>query len=224
MFDQPCPNQHVREVIVLEHQRPALASPEPSARRMLTVRPIGSLWFGLTMLVVGALCGVAIQPLFASAQSPAATVTGQATSSADVTSSQPAPTQDNSPRGAMMRGVVSQTRHFLGDENAPVTIVEFCDFEVPECGQFADQVQSQLQQAYIVTSKVRSGYWPMATVDEGSQLAAEAAECAAEQDAFWNFHQAVYTDEAVSTLNFDKADLNAYAAKLGFSLKIRSRA
>jgi protein-disulfide isomerase len=191
------------------------AEPESIALRVWTIKGVGTLWVGLLMLVLGALCGIAVQPLFAAAPRPVATATGQASSTEQVEPTNPAPTQDNSPRGAMMRGVVSQTRHFIGDENAPVTIVEFCDFEVPECAQFADQVHSQLKEAYVDTGKVRFGFWPMATLSEGSQLAAEAAECAAEQDAFWQFYAAVYAKEANSSENFDKAGLNAFAAELG---------
>ena len=191
------------------------APPELIARHVWTIKPLGTLWVGLGMLLVGALCGIAVQPLLVKGQSPVATMSGQASNVDEVISTRPAPTQDNSPRGQMMRGVVSQTRHFLGDENAPVTIVEFCDFEVAECAQFANEVYALLKVAYVDTGMVRFGFWPMATVGEGSQLAAEAAECAAEQGAFWQFYQVVFSGEASSSRDFDNVALNAYAADLG---------
>jgi protein-disulfide isomerase len=115
-------------------------TPEPVAQQVWTIRSIGTLWLGLVMLAIGALCGLVIQPLVAAAPAPAATAEQQASV---VEPTRPSPTQDNSPRGAMMRGVVSQTRHFLGDENAPVTIVEFCDFEASDCARFVNDVFSQ---------------------------------------------------------------------------------
>jgi protein-disulfide isomerase len=167
------------------------------------------------MLLLGVLCGLAVQPLFAASPAQLAANVSSAVNTPQAGSPRPTPTQDNSPRGQMMRGVVSQTRHFLGDESAPVTLIEFCDFALPECAQFANQAYIELKVAYIDTGMVRFGFWPMATLDESSQLTAEAAECAAEQTAFWQFYQSIFIDQASTSLTLDRPGLETFAADLG---------
>src|SRR3989344_8516599 len=76
---------------------------------------------------------------------------------------------------------------FLGDKKAPVTIVEFSDFQCPYCARFRQQTFDQIKQEYIDTGKVRFVYrdFPLSSIHPMAQKAAEAAECADEQGKFW---------------------------------------
>lgn len=93
-----------------------------------------------------------------------------------------------------------------GDENAPVTIVEFADFECPFCGQFYSNTLSQLVEEYVDTGKVKL-YYRHLPLDFHPQArpAALASECANEQDAFWDYHDVLFENNAtLGTANTDK--------------------
>ena len=83
---------------------------------------------------------------------------------------------------------------FKGDENAPVTIVEFSDFQCPFCSRFAEQTLPQLQEEYIDTGKVKFVYrdLPLESLHPNAMITHIAAECADEQGKFWEFHDALF--------------------------------
>jgi protein-disulfide isomerase len=107
-------------------------------------------------------------------------------------------TNEAGPTPTIMEFILSDTRHFLGDPNAPVTLIEFSDFRCGYCGLFAAEALPQLRQEYIDTGKVRFAYKHLAVLGADSVRAAEASECAAEQDKFWDYHDLVFTDQATN--------------------------
>lgn len=64
------------------------------------------------------------------------------------------------------------------------------------------------------TGLVRFGYQHFIILGPGSQLAAEASECAAEQDAFWDYHDLLYDPQARGNRGFEKDNLEQFAAEL----------
>jgi Na+/H+ antiporter NhaA len=76
--------------------------------------------------------------------------------------------------------------HIRGSDDAPVTVVEYGDFECPYCGQAEPVVRELLGDFGDVRYVWR--HLPLHDVHPAAQLAAEAAEAAAEQDAFWDMH------------------------------------
>jgi len=80
-----------------------------------------------------------------------------------------------------------------GDPNAPVTIVEWSDFECPFCERFYQQTLGLIEKEYIDTGKVNMVYrdFPL-SFHENAQKAAEAAECAGEQGKFWEMHDSLF--------------------------------
>jgi len=80
-----------------------------------------------------------------------------------------------------------------GNKNAPVTIVEFSDFQCPFCATFYSQTLSQLEEEYIKTGKVKLVYrdFPL-SFHQNAQKAAEASECADEQGVFWEYHDILF--------------------------------
>lgn len=99
-----------------------------------------------------------------------------------------------------------------GDPDAPVTIVEWSDFECPFCARFYQQTLSQIEQEYIETGKAKLVYrdFPL-SFHAQAQKAAEAAECAGEQDAYWEMHDTLF-EKGVSG---EEASFKQYAADLG---------
>jgi protein-disulfide isomerase len=115
----------------------------------------------------------------------------------------------------MMDYLVSQIRHFKGDSDAPVTIIEFSDYKCPYCGKFAADSEPLINQNYIEEGLVRFGYWHVAFLGPESQWAAEAAECAAEQDAFWDYHELLFIKGNSQVAGgFSRDNLKSFAREL----------
>jgi len=103
----------------------------------------------------------------------------------------------------------------LGDPDAPVVIVEYADFQCPFCGAFAREVKPQIEAAYVATGLVRFEWRDFAWMGAESKAAANAARCAAEQDAFWPYHDRLYaTSIAPNSGTFTRERLLADAAAL----------
>ena len=113
--------------------------------------------------------------------------------------------------------------HVRGPVEAPVTVVEYGDFECPYCGQAEPVVRELLRDFGDVTYVWR--HLPLNDVHPNAQQAAEAAEAAAEQGAFWEMHDLLLDHQ--DALGFD--DLLGYAEQLGldvarFEKDLRTRA
>jgi protein-disulfide isomerase len=93
--------------------------------------------------------------------------------------------------GALMKTAQGVTK---GSPDAPVTIIEFGDYECPACGVFALQVQPEVEKAYVATGKAKFVFYdyPLVSIHAGSFIAARAARCAGDQDRFWQFHDELY--------------------------------
>ena len=81
----------------------------------------------------------------------------------------------------------------LGSEDAPVTIIEFSDFECPFCTRWYTETKGQLEEQYINTGKVKLVYmhYPLNFHPEAVP-AALASECAYEQGKFWEYHDLIF--------------------------------
>ena len=113
--------------------------------------------------------------------------------------------------------------HIRGPVEAPVTLVEYGDFECPYCGQ-AEPVVRALVQAFGDDLRFVFRHLPLVDVHEHAELAAEAAEAAAEQGRFWEMHDRLMDNQT----SLIYPDLMRYAAELGldvdrFGEDLRSR-
>ena len=83
--------------------------------------------------------------------------------------------------------------HVLGLASAPVTIIEYSDFQCPFCRTFFDQTYVQLKKEYIDNGVARLVYrhFPLG-FHPAAQKSAEAVECANEQGKFWEMHDAIF--------------------------------
>ncbi len=98
----------------------------------------------------------------------------------------------------------------IGPDNAPVTIVEFGDFQCPYCQAWYQQTFSQLMADY--TGKIRFVYRDLPLPSHPESLpAAEAADCAGEQNAYWKFHDDLFSGQYA----LGRAGYEQYAADLG---------
>lgn len=87
--------------------------------------------------------------------------------------------------------------HAIGRADAPVTLVEFADFQCPFCKKFHTDAYSELKKNYIDTGKVRfiSRDLPL-EFHPFALKAAEAARCAGDQDKYWELRDALYSNAA----------------------------
>jgi len=98
-----------------------------------------------------------------------------------------------------------------GSNSAPVTIIEFGDFQCPYCEVFFSQVLPQIEKNYIKTGKVKFVYreFPL-SFHQYAQKASEAAGCAGEQGKFWDYHDKLFENQN----SLDLASLKSYAQQL----------
>jgi protein-disulfide isomerase len=87
----------------------------------------------------------------------------------------------------------------LGPENAPITIVEFSDFQCPYCRRWHEQVYEPLLAAYPGKIRMVYRHLPLTSIHPDAFPAAEAAMCAGEQDAFWPYHEKLFSNEALGS-------------------------
>jgi Na+/H+ antiporter NhaA len=104
--------------------------------------------------------------------------------------------------------------HIRGHVDAPVTLVEYGDFECPYCGR-AEPVVRQLLNTHDEDLRYVFRHLPLTDVHPNAQLAAEAAEAAAGQGAFWEMHDRLleHQDELAP------ADLHRHAEALGLDVE-----
>jgi Na+/H+ antiporter NhaA len=103
--------------------------------------------------------------------------------------------------------------HVRGAEDAPVTLVEYGDFECPHCGQ-AEPVIRGLLREFGAELRFVFRHLPLTDVHDHAEMAAEASEAAAAQGEFWEMHDLLFDHQRA--LDFD--DLLAYAGELGLDV------
>lgn len=180
-------------------------APEPPAAPK---RSLPNPWALLVIgLVVGGLAGYSLRPLIAPPAQPVA----EAAPLANVEPS--AEINEGQPHQQVMMTVIANARHFYGDPNAPVTLVEFGDFNCGYCGKWAKETLPKIDQEYIKTGKVRMAYVHYPILGADSMTAAEATECAAQQDAakFWAYHNLLYANQGIGFTPAHLAELASQA-------------
>lgn len=122
---------------------------------------------------------------------------------------QPSPQQ--SPRAS----VSADNDPVKGLGGAPVTIIEFSDFECPYCARFFEQTLSQIEEKYIKTGKVKLVFrdFPL-PFHRNAQKAHQAAECADEQDKFWEYHDLLFENYQ----SLSEENLKNYAESIGLNM------
>jgi protein-disulfide isomerase len=112
------------------------------------------------------------------------------------------PTADGSASGST-DGSTAPTRYevpidddpILGPQDAPITLIEFSDYECPYCRKWHTEVFPRLQEAY--PGQIRYVYrdFPLVSIHSNAAPAAEAANCAADQDQYWEFSEKLFSME-----------------------------
>jgi protein-disulfide isomerase len=111
-----------------------------------------------------------------------------------------------------LRTPVSKADHFQGTERAPLTLVEYGDFQCSDCGE-AFPVVKRIQQALGRQLRFVFREFPLSQAHPDSMNAAKMAEAAALQGKFWEMHGLLFENQN----DLDLGSLAEYAKKLGLS-------
>jgi protein-disulfide isomerase len=109
---------------------------------------------------------------------------------------------------------VSPSDHMLGPETAKVTLVEYGDFECPNCGQAYPAVKILLRH-FGKRIRFVFRHFPLREVHRHAELAAEAAETAGAQNKFWPMHDLLFENQ----LHLKAQSLRRYAEEAGLDLQ-----
>ena len=90
---------------------------------------------------------------------------------------------------------------YKGDPDAPVTLIEFSDYQCPYCKRHANAVMPPLIQNYVDSGKLRfiMREYPIERLHARAMPASTAALCAGDQDKYWDMHDALFTDQKANT-------------------------
>jgi protein-disulfide isomerase len=108
--------------------------------------------------------------------------------------------------------------YVVGSDSAPVTIIEFADFQCPACEGFDTVQWPEVYASLVATGKVRWIYrdFPLDGAHPHSRLASHAAACAADQGKFWEMKQKLYNYQGLWAFGTGQIDkFRGYAQAVG---------
>ena len=136
-----------------------------------------------------------------------------------------APTAGGTASAAAVIGNLADDDPSLGSPSAPVTVVEFGDFQCPFCNRFFREAEREIIETYVKAGKVRFVYRDFAFLGDESLAAAEAAECADAEGKFWPYHDRLYNfiwdtyfakgQNGENVGAFSTSNLQRFAAEVG---------
>ncbi|MEK6760392.1 MAG: DsbA family protein [Nanoarchaeota archaeon] len=122
----------------------------------------------------------------------------------------------------------------LGDPNAPITIIEFSDYQCPFCRKFWTETFLQLEKDYVDTGKVKVIFrdFPLSSIHPMAQASGEAAECVREKggdEAYFKMHDKMFSEQNIldsgnplgavtKTATYTNDDLKNWAKDLGYDI------
>jgi protein-disulfide isomerase len=104
--------------------------------------------------------------------------------------------------------------HVYGAETAEITLVEYGDYECPECGRLFHAIH-RLQESSPDRLRIAFRHYPLSGIHPHALLASEAAEAAGEQRMFWEMHELLFRNQD----RLDRKHLVGYAEQLQLDVK-----
>jgi len=85
----------------------------------------------------------------------------------------------------------------IGDPSAPITIMEFGDYQCPACRMFQEQIKPRIELAYVQDGLAQFHFYdyPLVAIHPHAFLAARAARCAGDQQMYWEYHDALFRNQ-----------------------------
>jgi len=133
---------------------------------------------------------------------------------------QATPQEPQAPSTIKLSSVSGNAAGVLGEDNAPITIVEYSDFQCPFCRRHYTETHQQLIDTYVKTGKAKLIYKDLPLdFHPSAAMAANAARCGAEQGKFWEAHDAIFDmqqakDPSGNTVQFSAQDVKDAVDKI----------
>ena len=108
---------------------------------------------------------------------------------------EPTPEMDQiGPKKITIDTFLSNGSPILGDPNAPITLVEFGDYQCHYCNVFFQSIEKDILKNYVDTGKVKIIFKDYNIIGEDSVIASQGAHCANDQGLFWEYHDILYSN------------------------------
>ena len=108
---------------------------------------------------------------------------------------EPTPEMDQiGPKKITMDTFLSNGSPILGDPDAPITLVEFGDYQCHYCNVFFQSIEKDIVKNYVDTGKVKIIFKDYNIIGEDSVKASQGAHCANDQGLFWEYHDILYSN------------------------------
>ncbi len=110
----------------------------------------------------------------------------------------------------------------LGNPSAPITIVEFGDYQCESCHRWFHTQKPAVYENYIATGKANLVFVDLAFLGHDSQIAAQASYCAEDQEMYWAYHDLLYNSQESQVDNgwANSERLKAFAFNLGLDMDL----
>lgn len=125
----------------------------------------------------------------------------------------------NRPNAPVERTYTNKDGSVLGAADAPVTLVEYADFQCIHCYNYYNDTQHDLIDQYVSTGQVRYEVRFVNFLGAESGAAAEATYCAADQNMFWEYHDVVFANYSSGNVGgYSVTRLTTFAESIGLDM------
>ena len=137
---------------------------------------------------------------------------------------EPIPNIANAPAEITLDVIIGNGSPVLGDSAAPITLVEFGDYQCSACNRFFHDTKDQIVENYINTGKVKMIFKDFNIIGQDSVTASHGAHCATDQGLFWEYHDILYSNwdgENTGWASFE--NLLGFAQDIGLDTDVWSK-
>jgi len=133
---------------------------------------------------------------------------------------EPTPTiQEEGPPKITMNTFLDNSSPMLGNANAPITLVEFGDYQCHFCNVFFHSTEDDILKKYVETGKVRMLFKDFNIIGPDSINASHGAHCANDQGAFWEYHDILYSNWTGENNGWASSEnLGKFAEEIGLNI------
>jgi protein-disulfide isomerase len=133
---------------------------------------------------------------------------------------EPTPTiQEFGPPKVSMATFLENGSPILGNHNAPVTLVEFGDYQCHFCNVFFHSTEDDILENYVETGKVKMIFKDYNIIGPDSVTASHGAHCANDQGLFWEYHDILYSNWTGENNGWASSEnLTKFAQELGLDM------
>ena len=138
---------------------------------------------------------------------------------------EPTPTiQQVGPAKITMDTFLANSSPILGDPNAPVTLIEFGDYQCHFCNVFFHSTEGEILKNYVETGKVKMIFKDYNIIGPDSVNASHGAHCANDQDLFWEYHDILYFNWTGENNGWASSEnLGKFAQEIGLDMDVWSK-